>query len=548
VHFFLPRQVKQDPQSGFVRKQFENFDQVLDDDVRQALTRELRTVSVSANGPKGVFPTRQTLSEFYAKRSYRFVWCDEKGSLLPREKTLVETIRRAEDHGLRKEDYGLAPIEGLEARVRKESGDEQADRLADLDVLLTASFLRYASDLSSGRTRPDVVDGEWQSKPPDIDLVAALDRAVERDDVSGVLETLPPPYPGYERLRDALKSLRMTEAQGGWTAVPAGDKLERGARGERVAALRRRLGLPAQDDRYDPSVETAVRAFQSSHGIEPDGKAGARTIAELNVPVESRIRQVELNLERWRWIPRTLGSPCVVVNIPGFELELARAGEPSFRSKIVVGKAFTATPVFSDRIVGVLVNPPWNVPPSIAVGEYLPELRKDPHALERHGLELLQGSADDPRTVDATRVDWDKVDGEHFPYRIRQAPGPENALGKLKFELTNGFHIYLHDTPAGHLFGRSDRGLSHGCIRVEKPVELAQAILGDAKREELQEALDQPEERRIPVRPAIPVHILYWTAWVAEDGGLHFAPDLYDFDRDQMAGLEKRGSLSPTPG
>jgi murein L,D-transpeptidase YcbB/YkuD len=208
--------------------------------------------------------------------------------------------------------------------------------------------------------------------------------------------------------------------------------------------------------------------------------------------------------------------------------------------RIVAGKAFTPTPVFSDRIVGVLVNPPWNVPESIAVGEYLPELRKDPRALERHGLRLLEAGGGEPREVDPSTVDWSGVAEDSFPFRLRQDPGPDNALGRLKFELTNEFHIYLHDTPATHLFGRSERGLSHGCIRVERPVELAGAILGAAQRA-LEEALAQPEERKLPVDPPVAVHILYWTAWVDDGGNLRFAPDLYGFDADQMAALPGPG-------
>jgi murein L,D-transpeptidase YcbB/YkuD len=377
--------------------------------------------------------------------------------------------------------------------------------------------------------------------------VAALNDAVDKDELDEVLEKLPPPYPGYERLRESLAKLREVETKGGWPSVPDGPKLERGARGARVEALRQRLSLPPGDV-FDAAVASAVSAFQALHGIEPDGKAGPNTIAEMNVPAGRRVRQVELNLERWRWIPRKLGDPCVVVNIPGFELQLVQGNATTLRSRIVVGKAFTATPVFSDRIVGVLVNPPWNVPPSIAVNEYLPELRKDSHALDRQGLKLLEGSGENAREVDPDRVSWDRVDEEHFPYRIRQDPGPENALGKVKFELTNEFHIYLHDTPADHLFARSARGLSHGCIRVEKPLELAQAILGDAARDDLQEALDQPEERRLQVKPPVPVHILYWTAWVGEEGELHFAPDLYDFDRAQLSALDRRAPLPAAPG
>ncbi|HKQ62911.1 MAG TPA: L,D-transpeptidase family protein [Candidatus Polarisedimenticolaceae bacterium] len=514
------------------------------DEVRQALGRELRTARTS----DAVFPTQGTLLEFYGKQRQSFAWCDPSGKILDRAQLVLEALRRAGEHGLDPEDYAVGQLERLKQRIATASGDSAA-LLADFDILTTAAFFRYASDVSTGRVHPNEIRQDWHTNPPELDLVGALASAVESDRLPDLLDRLPPPHEGYRRLREALKALREVEAKGGWPAVPDGPKLERGSRGPRVVAMRQRLAAPAgPSDRYDAALAGAVASFQEVHGIEPDGKVGPATLAELNVPVDRRIREIELNLERWRWIPRDLGSPAVVVNIPGFELELVRKGAPSWRTRIVVGKAYTPTPVFSDRIVGVLVNPPWNVPESIAVGEYLPELREDSRALERQGLRLLEGSGDKAREVDPASVDWSRVDEGHFPFRIRQDPGPENALGKLKFELTNEFHVYLHDTPAAHLFDRTDRGRSHGCIRVEHPLELAERILGEASREALSDALDQPEERRLPVKPPVSVHVLYWTAWVDEAGRLHFGPDLYEFDRAQMAALEgSRAEIAGIP-
>jgi murein L,D-transpeptidase YcbB/YkuD len=277
----------------------------------------------------------------------------------------------------------------------------------------------------------------------------------------------------------------------------------------------------------------------------------------LNVPVERRIKQVELNLERWRWIPRTLGDPHVFVNIPGFDLTLMRGGVSAWRTRIVVGKAFTPTPVFSDRIVTVVINPPWNVPESIALGEYLPELRKNPKALERHGLRLLKGPEEDPAEIDPRTVNWHKLSEGDFPYRLRQDPGPDNALGRVKFQLTNDFHVYLHDTPTRSLFGHLDRDLSHGCIRVENPLDLARLLLDEPSLELLRGALDQPKERRLTVKPPVPIHIAYLTAWVDDAGTLRFSPDVYAFDETQQSALDRvasrvsggpaSGAKEPTP-
>jgi murein L,D-transpeptidase YcbB/YkuD len=204
-----------------------------------------------------------------------------------------------------------------------------------------------------------------------------------------------------------------------------------------------------------------------------------------------------------------------------------------------VGNAFTPTPVFSDRVVAVTVNPPWNVPESIAVSEYLVELKKDSSALKRHGLRLLKGPEGHPVEIDPATVKWKTLGDDDFPYRLRQDPGPDNALGRVKFELTNDFHIYLHDTPARSLFGHVDRDLSHGCIRVESPVDLARQLLGDSSTDALSDALDQKEERHIAVKPPVPIHILYLTAWADDAGALHFAPDVYAFDEPQRIALDR---------
>jgi len=359
---------------------------------------------------------------------------------------------------------------------------------------MTAAFFRYASDVSTGRVHPDEIRNDWHTNGPDLALLTTLEQAPTGDALARLLNELPPPHPGYASLCQALKGLRRVEAAGGWTPLPDGPKLERGARGPRVALLRERLEV-APGDAFDEPLAGSVRRFQEQHGIEPDGKLGPSTLTELNVPVATRIRQVELNLERWRWIPRVLGDPHVLVNIPGFDLTLVRGGTAEWHTRIVAGKAFTPTPVFSDRIVEVVINPPWNVPESIALTEYLPELQKDNTALTRHGLRLLRGSEEDAREVDPTKVDWNALADGQFPYRLRQDPGPENALGRVKFQLTNGFNVYLHDTPSRGLFGKSDRGLSHGCMRVENPVDLAKRVLGESSQGALDDALDKTEER-----------------------------------------------------
>ena len=529
------------------------------DEVQQALAQQMRVAPIPAAGGESpsnpVFPTRETLTDFYAHNGQRLAWCDDSGKLLPISKTLLDALRRAGEHGLNVEDYALSRLDELGARIGELPLDDAAvARLADFDLLMTSAFLRYASDLATGRVHPDEIRSDWHTDPPDLGPLTKLGDALEHGELPELLAALPPPHPGYARLREALHALREVQVAGGWPAIPAGPKLEPGSRGPRVSLLRQRLSAPGgagntipgaragAGERFDEALAEAVRRFQTQHGLDPDGKVGPSTLAELNVPVEQRIRQVVLNLERWRWIPRVLGDPHILVNIPGFELELVRNGATAWRTRIVAGAAYSPTPVFSDRIVAVVVNPPWNVPESIAVEEYLPELRDDPKEFARRGFHLLAGSWEDPREVNPKKVDLRSLGAEHFPYHIRQDPGPENALGRLKFHLTNDFSIYLHDTPTRSSFNRSGRDLSHGCIRVEKPLDLAALLLGEESQNLLQEALEQMEERHLPVQPQVPIHILYLTAWVEEAGGLRFGPDVYAFDGPQGEALDRVAS------
>ncbi|HEU5180956.1 MAG TPA: L,D-transpeptidase family protein [Candidatus Polarisedimenticolia bacterium] len=532
------------------------------DEIEAALAHQLRAAPVPAKGANRpsspAFPTRQTLREFYAQRGQKLAWCGESGRVLAAADTLLDALSRSGDHGLNPEDYELSRLERMRGGMKEARAKAAVSEWADFDLLLTTAFFRYGSDLSTGRVHPDEIRSEWHAEPPELDLPKALETALQNGDLAKLLEKLPPPHPGYARLQLGLKQLRDAKEAGGWPAIPAGPKLQKGARGPRVALLRQRLeggaAKPASpggaDAVFDAALEEKVRQFQTAHGLEPDGRVSEATLAELNVPVERRIRQVELNLERWRWMPRRLGDPHLEVNIPGFDLQLLRGDRTELRSRIVVGQAFTPTPVFSDRIVAVIANPPWNVPDALAVREYLPELRENPAVFQSHGIKIYDGEGEDAHEVDPASVHWGRVDDDEFHYHLRQDPGPDNALGRMKFQLTNDFQIYLHDTPARTLFAQQDRDLSHGCIRVEKARELADTVLGEAT-EKLTEALQNENEKSIPVRPPVPVHILYLTAWADADGGLRFAPDIYDFDAAQMTALDRasrQASLLSRPG
>jgi murein L,D-transpeptidase YcbB/YkuD len=280
------------------------------------------------------------------------------------------------------------------------------------------------------------------------------------------------------------------------------------------------------DAPYAIELQESVKRFQRRHGLTDDGVVSAATIAEMNVPIERRINQIALNLERWRWLPRDLGDRHILVNIPEYRLEVWDRNQVPLTMRVVVGKKDTQTPIFADEMTYLVFSPYWNVPPDIAEGETLPEVLKDPGFLDRSNMEVVDtnGTPIDPSSIDLA---------DPRKYRFRQRPGAHNSLGLVKFMFPNQFNVYLHDTPADSLFARASRSFSHGCVRLENPIALAEYVLRDQPewtREKIQEAMDAGEERTVKLRAAIPVYLGYWTARVSADGMLQFRRDVYGID------------------
>jgi murein L,D-transpeptidase YcbB/YkuD len=327
-----------------------------------------------------------------------------------------------------------------------------------------------------------------------------------------------PAQEGQERLQQALERYREITGRGEPEPVPPGPALKLGVEGDRVAALRARLAAAAeaegaeplpetdQPELFDDSLETAVRDFQERHGLSPDGAAGPSTLAELNRSAEDQIRKIELNLERWLRLPAGLEERHILVNIAAFRLEAVEDGRSVLDMRVIVGRPHSPTPLLSSAIQDVVLNPSWHVPRSIASKEIRP---KGQSYLRRNGFQVLP-------------------DG-----KLRQKPGPNNSLGLFKFRFPSRYGVYLHDTPSRSLFNRAGRAFSHGCVRLERPADLAAWVLRDDPRwtpEAIQEALDEGRERRVDLPEPIPVHIAYWTAWVDDRGTLRFAPDVYGLD------------------
>ncbi|HEY5999609.1 MAG TPA: L,D-transpeptidase family protein [bacterium] len=485
---------------------------------------------------------------FYEARGNRLAWSDG-GKLSPQAGDLLAAIRSVDREGLRPADYHLAAIERLRDRASKgkrPAPTTDAD-LVDLDVLLSDAFFLYARHLTSGRVNPTAIEPEWNIAGRDAALPLLLAAALGRGHLAGTLAELPPARDDYRRLRAALAAQRAVAAAGGWPLVAPGPTLREGDRGPRIAALRRRLAatgdLPENgpgDQVCDRQLAQALRRFQARHGLDADAIAGGRTLAALNVPASLRARQIEANLERLRWLPRDLAPRRLVVNIPDFRLTLTEPGAPDLSMRVIAGRQSRRTPFFTGEITSVLVNPPWVVPAKIALEDKLPLIlgNRDFFAEERFRLFARAGMA--WREIDPRTVDWKRLPASRFPYRLRQDPGPRNALGRLKFQIPNRYDIYLHDTPSRGLFARPDRAYSSGCIRVERAAELAARLLSPDPawtRAKIEAAIAAGATLSVPLREPMPVYLLYQTTWVDPDGTVEFREDVYGRDAALLEAL-----------
>lgn len=461
-----------------------------------------------------VFRATPDLPCFYDRRGFAPAWIGDAG---PRGDAgeLLAAIAEAPSDGLDPEDYHLAD---LRQRLDQVQGRPSPADLAELDLGLTDSFLRLAADLAHGRVNPELIYSDCALDVPEVDLAGVLENALAAGTVGKSLAGLAPAHAGYRALKQALALYRTMN----WPAVPAGPPLRPGDKNERVAALRTRLEAsgelappdPAapsgEPDLFDAPLAAALRAFQERQGLDADGSVGPATLEALNVSAAERVRQIEINLDRWRWLPRELGERYVMVNVAGFALDVVESGKSVLSMRIVAGKPSSRTPMFTGTMSHIVLNPYWNVPPGILKNEIEPKMKSDPGYAARENLEVLPGG------------------------KVRQKPGPNNALGKIKFLFPNRFNVYLHDTPAQALFSRSVRTFSHGCIRIEKPLDLAEYLLRDDPawtRKKIESLLGDGRERWIVVPRPLPVHLVYWTAWVDGDSVLQFRKDVYGRDR-----------------
>jgi murein L,D-transpeptidase YcbB/YkuD len=407
--------------------------------------------------------------------------------------------------------------------------------LARLDIDLTRESLRLATAFRLGAVAREKLGRSWVMPADSFDPAPALAAAVKDGDVEHFLAGLAPQDAQYRALTVAYKTYRELAARGDWTQIPAGEEIKFGTADPRLALVRERLAAEGYIKYKNDDLAAALIAFQNRNGLEPDGRIGRGTLAALNVPVKVRLAQIAANMERHRHTPRELGDRHIAVNTAAATLELIDNGKSLLRMNVVAGSKRHATPILSATVNAVTLNPRWEIPRSIATREILPKLQANPRYLAENNMTIVDGVAADSS---GESIDWSQYTADEFPMRLRQLAGDDNALGVLKFQMSNPQNIYLHDTPSRTAFSKFERHLSHGCIRLGQPVTLAAAVLAASgwNEDSINTEIAQGGTRTIAVKNPVQVHISYWTVFTQDDA-LHFRNDIYARDESLAAAL-----------
>lgn len=486
------------------------------------------------------------LPEFYERRNFRPAWTNPDTV-----SQLINAIKNSDKEGLNPDDYHLAQIKLFRSETDSK-GRSNPEVLVDFDIVLTDSLLRLGYNIIFGKVDPEALDANWNlaKEIKGRDPAAVIEEAIRTNSIAQMINDLMPEHVFYTRLRSALAEYREIKDRGGWENVAEGSALKRGMRDQRVIQLRRRLAVTGglQDESRDSDffgevLEKAVIRFQRRHYLTADGVAGKKTVEAMNVPVEDRIDQIRVNLERARWVLHEIKGDFVLADIAGFTVFYVRDGEIFWRSRVQVGKPYRETPVFKSKIKYLVFNPTWTVPPGILYKDLLPAVKKDPGYLKKKMIKVLNQNG---RTVDQNSIDWSRYRKGNFPYTLRQEPGPTNALGRIKFIFPNKHFVYLHDTPSKSLFQRTDRAFSSGCIRVERPFELAELLLDDKtnwSQEKIMTVIESRETKTVFLPEPVPVMLLYWTVSFDEDNTIRFKKDVYGRDEAVLKALEGNFTL-----
>jgi murein L,D-transpeptidase YcbB/YkuD len=470
------------------------------------------------------------LERLYDSLQQRYIW-HRDGRLTEKGRQLFRWLAAADEEGLDPADYH---VDRLGSLIHNPSGTVSFKR----ELLLSDAYLRLARDLRLGRYDPQSLDPLWMLPREDFDPVAGLAEALSAGRLDGFLDGLRPQSGAYRKLKAALAKYRAIQSAGGWISLQVDRPLRPGDTDPGVATLRERLAAEqrhevatvAEPNHFDADLADEVRLFQRRHGLLADGVVGPATLAALNEPIERRIAQIRVNLERWRWLPHELEPRYLMVNTAGFEIMLMSEGREVFHKRTVNGREERQTPSFSSRVTHLVSNPQWTVPRSIAVEDMLPRQQRDRGYLTSRRIRVyarFNGSWDE---IDPVGIPWENYHENNFPFVLIQDAGMRNSLGRIKFHMPNSYQIFLHDTPAPVLFERPNRAFSSGCIRVEAADLLARLLLDygeQSQNSRWQQTLRNGETEITPLARPMPIYLAYFTSWVDASGNIHFRPDIY---------------------
>lgn len=503
------------------------FTKTTDPEISEEIRRKIENISISNSMPDvekiyAVF----SVKNIYMSNEFRTLW--NKNNEIAQ---FITEIENAWEEGLNPQDYHIERIRELNLISVLTPG-----QWAERDILLTDAYLLYASHLLSGKVDPVSLNAGWHVSRREGDPVALFNATIRSNNYNSSIKSLVPANRPYESMKRMLIKFRAIKQQGGWGTIPTGPVIETGMTDQRIPAIRARLNLtdeyPGADkgeseEVYSLDMQEAIRMYQRRQGFPGDGKIDDPTIKALNVPVEERIIQLEINMERWRWLPREFSEYYVLVNIANYELQVIKNEKVTHEFRVIAGKPARKTPVFSSRISYLVFNPTWTIPPTILNQDVIPEARKSTNYLKSKNIRVFDGSG---RELNVDSMNWQSPGVNRYVFR--QDPGPANALGAVKFMFPNEFSIYIHDTPSRELFNRSERAFSSGCIRVENPLKLAEILLDDPKgwnQGAINEIITSRETKTVNLKVRPDVHILYWTCWVMDDLP-YFRKDIYERD------------------
>ncbi|MCT4654613.1 MAG: L,D-transpeptidase family protein [Cohaesibacter sp.] len=502
------------------------YDQTADQDVTDALQAALKAIPATKN-----FHLKRdnaAIQSFYKGRAFQPAWYDN-GQLTANARKLIFTLSRADLDGLNPADY-ITPA----LSIGRTNGSS-ADAIAKADVTLSLAITKYTRHAYAGRIDPRRISKKDISIKPHLpDSIKILEEITLAGNPKAKLLSYNPQHKGYQALRAKYNELRLKKADKKTAPIPAGKSMKVGKHDKRVPQLYAKLGLVAptgtdsKPTLYTKELAKQVKAFQKANGLIADGIVGKGTLAVLNGNRGDLIANMVANMERWRWLPRKLGDFHVMVNIPTFHVQVVKDDKKIHQTRVVVGKKANKTPIFSDTMEYLVVNPYWNVPRSIASKELLPKIRTNPaEFFSSKNYQVLASVKGRTRVIDPSQLDWSKVEASQV--RLRQPPGTRNALGRIKFMFPNKHAVYLHDTPSRSLFKRDYRAYSHGCVRVHKPFEFADFILKQEKSWNAARVKKMVggSEKRINLKRKIPVHLAYFTTWMSEEGTLQVRSDIY---------------------